>query len=70
MLSYIDVRLPGFLLKDLTIGEPWERGLRFIREGSLLLAEVSSVDSVFQGKAKHIPVEDPTTAESDNVMVE
>lgn len=70
LLSYIDVRLSGFLPRGLTIGEARARGPRFIREGFLFLVRDGLADSVFQGKAKHILVEDLTTAKSDDVMVE
>ena len=59
LLSYIEIRLPVVLPRGLIVGKAWERGLRFIREGSLMLARDASADSVFQGSDEHIPIEDP-----------
>lgn len=70
LLSYIDVHLPRFLPRGLTIDEAWARGPRFIREGSLLPVRDSSVNTVFHGRAEHCPVEDLAIPEPDNAMVE
>ena len=34
------------------------------------LVRDGSVDTVFQGRAEHLPVENLTTADPDNIMVE
>lgn len=49
LLSYLDVRLHGYLSRGLTLGEaralsPWQ-----IREGSLLPVRDGSMDTVFHG---------------------
>ena len=70
LLSYIDIHLPGFLPRGLTVGETWERDPHLRREDSLSLIRDGSADTVFQGRAEHLPVENLTTADPDNIMVE
>ena len=70
LLSYIDVCLPGFLSRGLTIGEAREREPHLRREDSLSPVRDGSADTVFQGRAEHLPVENSTTVDSNNVMVE
>ena len=53
----------------------WERGPRFIREGSLMLARDCLGNLVFHGRAEHVLVEDqaklePKTWFKDNLNIE
>ena len=52
LLSYLDVRLRGFLPKGLTLGEARRLGPWQIREGSLLPVRDGSTDRVFHGRAE------------------
>nr|POE97719.1 hypothetical protein CFP56_71782 [Quercus suber] len=70
LLSYINVRLPRFLSRGLTVGEARERGSRYVREGFLVPTREGLADLVFQGRAEHIPVEDSTCAKDDDEMVQ
>ena len=70
LLSYINVRLPRFLLRGLTVSEARERGPCYIREGFLKLARDNSADSIFQGRTEHILVEDPTSVMANDEMVQ
>lgn len=70
LLSYINVCLPRFLPRAFTVGEARERGLRYVREGFLVPTRDGLADLVFQGRAEHIPVEDPTCAKDDDEMVQ
>ena len=70
LLSYIDVRLPKFLLKGLTMGEAREKGPCRRRESSLDSVRDGSRDTVFQGRVEHIPVEKPTIVAPDTIMVQ
>ena len=54
----------------LTVGEARERGPRFVREGSLLLARDGAADLVFHGKVERIPVEDLVVPEPTEDMVQ
>ena len=58
LLSYIDVRLPNFLLTDLIVGEAQDLGPRLTRAESLVLMRNASTNIVFQGLAVHRPVEE------------
>ena len=57
LLSYLDVQLPGFLLNGLSNGKVRNQGLIRVKQGSLKPVRDDSVDTVFQGRALHIPVE-------------
>lgn len=57
LLSYLNVRLPGFLLNRLTSGEARHQGPRRVRQGSLELVHDGSGDTVFWGRVVHIPIE-------------
>ena len=70
LMSYIDIRLPRFLPRGLTVGEAQERGPRFIRKDSLVPARDGLVDLVFHGKFEHIPIEDPIIPELAKDMVQ
>ena len=70
LLSYIDVRLPGLLLKGLIMWEAREKGPCHRRESSLDLVKDGSGDTVFQGRAEHIPVEEPTILAPNAIMVQ
>ena len=70
LLSYINVRLPGFLSRGLIVGKARQRAPQYIKEGSLVLARDGLVDSIFQGRAEHIPFKDPATAEPNDEMVQ
>ena len=59
LLSYLDVRLCGFLPRGLILNEAQALSPRQIREGSLLLVKDGSVNMVFHSRAKHILVEEP-----------
>ena len=59
LLSYLDVRLLGFLPPGLTFGEARHLGPRLVRHNSLKPIQDDSGDNVFQGRAVHIPVEAP-----------
>ena len=59
LLSYLDVRLPRFLLNKLTSGEARCYGPRIVRQDSLEPVHDGSGDNVFQGLAMHIPVKAP-----------
>ena len=59
LLSYLDVRLRGFLPKGLTLGEARRLGPWQIREGSLLPVRDGSTDRVFHGRAEHILIKEP-----------
>lgn len=65
LLSYLDIRLPGFLPRGLMSKEARQLGPRIVRHDSLKPIQDGSRDRVFQGKAVHIPLEalvleDPT----------
>ena len=60
---YIDVRLPGFLPRGLSLGEAWRISPCQIREGSLLPIRYSSTNRVFCDKVEHILVEEPAAEE-------
>lgn len=57
LLSFLDIWMPGFLPKGLTSGEARHLGPRLVRHGSLEPNQDDSGDTVFQGRAMHIPVE-------------
>lgn len=57
LLSYLDVRLPGFLPYGLTSGEARHLGPLIARHDSLEPLQDGSGDTVFQGQAVHIPLE-------------
>ena len=59
LLSYLDVRLPRFLPRDLTSGEARQLGSRIARHDSLETIQDSSGDRVFQGRSIHIPLDAP-----------
>lgn len=59
LLSYLYVRLPGFLPPRLTSGEATELGPRLVRHDSLEPIQDGSGDTVFQGQPEHIPVKAP-----------
>ena len=65
LLSYLDVRLPGFLPKGLTSEEAKDLGPRLVRQDSLKPIQDSSGDIVFQDRAEHIPVEALILGDSD-----
>ena len=58
LLSYLNVRLRGFLLRGLTLGEARRLGPRQIREGSLLPFRDGSMDQVFHSRVEHIPIDE------------
>ena len=70
LMSHIDIRLPRFLPRGLTVGEAQERGPRFIREDSLMPTRDGLVDLVFHGKFEHIPIKDPIIPELAKDMVQ
>ena len=57
LLSYFDVRLPGFLLHELTSDEVRHQGPRRVRQGLFEPVCDGLVDTIFQGRAMHILVE-------------
>lgn len=57
LLSYLDIRLPGFLPKGLTYGEARHLGPQLVKYDSLEPIQDGSGDSIFQGQLGHIPVE-------------
>ena len=59
LLSYLDMRIPGFLLHKLTSWEARHLGPRIARANSLELVWDGSGDTVFQGRAVHIQVKAP-----------
>ena len=59
LLSYLDVRLPRFLPRDLTSAEAKQLGSRIARHDSLETIQDSSRDRVFQGRPIHIPLDAP-----------
>ena len=59
LFSYLDVWLPEFLPHGLTSGEARHLGSRLVRHDSLEPIQDSSRDTVFQGRAIHIPLEAP-----------
>ena len=59
LLSYLDIRLQGFLPKGLTTSEARHLGPRLVRQDSLEPIRDGSRDNVFQGRAVYIPVEAP-----------
>ena len=59
LLSYLDVRLPRFLPRDLTSEEAKQLGSRIARHDSLETIQDSSRDRVFQGRQIHIPLDAP-----------
>lgn len=61
LLSYLDVRLPEFLPRGLTSEEARQLGPRLARHDSLEPLQDSLGDTVFQGKAVHIPLEAPAS---------
>ena len=70
LLSYIDVRLPRFLLKGFTMGEAREKGPCRTRESSLDSIKDGLGDTIFQGRVEHILVEKPTIVAPDAIMVQ
>ena len=52
------------------MGEARERGLRLISDSSLAPISDGFGDTVFQDRAGHIPVEEPTAATPDATMVQ
>lgn len=58
VLSYIDVQHPNFLPPNLAVGEARNLGPRLVRPDLLVPEKDASVDSIFQGCAVHIPVEE------------
>ena len=65
LLSYLDVRLPGFLPKGLTSREATDLGPRLVRQDSLKPIQDSLGDTVFQNWVEHIPVEARILGDSD-----
>ena len=59
LLSYIDLRHPNFLPPNLTMGEARDLGPRLVWAESLVLVRDTSIDSVFQGRVIHRPIEEP-----------
>ena len=59
LLSYIDVQHQGFLSSRLTVGEARDLDPRVIRVGSRVPVRDGSANTIFQGRAVHIPVEEP-----------
>lgn len=59
-MSYLDVRLPGFLPHELTGGETRHQGPIIVRENSLELVRDGLGDMVFHGWAVRISVEAPS----------
>jgi len=57
LLSYLNIRLCGFLLRGLTLDKAQRLDPRQIREGSLLPVRDGSTNQVFHSQAEHIPVE-------------
>jgi len=70
LLSYIDVHLSGFLLRGVTIGETRERGPCLRGASSLEPISNDSRETIFQGKAEHTPIEEPTVAALNAIMVQ
>ena len=58
LLSYIDVQDQGFFPSRLTVGEARDLGSHLIRVGSLVPVRDELADTVFQGRALHMPVEE------------
>jgi len=59
LLSYLDVRLCGFLPRGLIPDKAQALGPGQIKEGSLLPVRDSLADRVFHSRAEHILVEEP-----------
>ena len=59
LLSYIDVRHQNFLPPNLTVGEAQDLGPRLVWAESLVHVRDTSIDSVFQGRTVHRPIEEP-----------
>ena len=59
LLSYLDVRLPGFLPQGLTSREAKHLDPQLVRHDSFEPIQDGSRDTVFQGRAVHVPLEAP-----------
>ena len=59
LLSYLDIRLCGFLPPGLTPDEAQRLGPWQFSVGSLLPVRDDSTDTIFHSRAEHIPVEEP-----------
>lgn len=59
-MSYLDIRLCGFLSPRLTPGESKRLGPWQVKVDSLLLSRDGLVNTVFHSRAKHIPIIEPT----------
>ena len=70
ILFYLDVQLPGFLSNILNNGDAQHRGPRRIREGSLEPIRDGLANTVFHGRAKHIPIEAPIPPKLTKDMVQ
>ena len=57
LLSYLDIQLLGFLSNGLSNGKVRNHGLTRVRQGSFEPVRDDSTNTVFQGRALHIPVE-------------
>lgn len=57
LLSYLDVRLLGFLLQSLNSEEAKHLSPQIARHDSLEPIQDGSRDTIFQGRAVHIPLE-------------
>ena len=56
LLSYLDVRLPGFLPQAMTSGEARHQGPKIVQEGSPEPIRDGSGDTVFHSQAVHTPI--------------
>ena len=68
LLSYLDVWLPRFWLNSLTSGKA--RHSRRVRESSLKPLRDGMADTVFHGRAEHIPFEALVPPKSTEEMVQ
>ena len=57
LLSYLNVRLPGFLPQGLTSEEARHLVTWLVKHDSLEPIQDSSGDTIFEGRAIHIPLE-------------
>lgn len=68
LLTYIDVRIPGFL-PNISVNKARRKGPRRVREGSREPIRDGSGDFVFHERLQHIPMNDPKEEEEDTDMV-
>ena len=70
ILFYLNVQLLGFLSNVLNNGDARHKGPQRIREGSLEPIHDSLANTVFHGRAKHIPIEAPVPPKLIKDMVQ